>query len=72
MGLLAVSLGVLYQALARAKSPFPTHHLATEPPLLAGQWQRTSDDWLAVVCTIQIHRLKWFAWNLAPLVETRW
>lgn len=72
MGLLAMSLRVLYQALARAKPPFPIHHLVTEPPLLAGQWQRTSDDLPVVMCTIQIHRLRWFAWNLAPLVETRW
>ena len=67
-----MSLRMLYQTQTLTKPPFPVHHLVTEPPLLASQCHRTFDDSPVVTCTIQIHRLKWFASNQAPSVDTRW
>ena len=66
---LAVPPGMLYQA--PPKRPFLIR-LLTSPPMLASQQQRISAESRAVTFTIWAHRLIWFAWNQARLVDTRW
>ena len=68
-----------------ATFPSTMHRVLFEPPFLTRlfirplpptgpsmQEQKISGDSPVIICTIQMHRLVWSLWKLAPLVELEW